>query len=66
MKYSLGPVLWYWPTATLEHFYHLTADSSADIVCLWGSRLQQATRHAFCRLDGFSTNAVSPWEAGGH
>ncbi|PZD67635.1 U32 family peptidase [Pantoea ananatis] len=34
MKYSLGPVLWYWPTATLEHFYHLTADSSADIVCL--------------------------------
>ncbi|MEN1424075.1 hypothetical protein AAIH15_33740, partial [Pseudomonas aeruginosa] len=21
MKYSLGPVLWYWPKETLEDFY---------------------------------------------
>lgn len=34
MKYSLGPVLWYWPTTTLEHFYQLAAGSSADIIYL--------------------------------
>ncbi|WP_256852149.1 U32 family peptidase [Pantoea sp. Fr+CA_20] len=34
MKYALGPVLWYWPTATLEHFYQLAASSSADIIYL--------------------------------
>lgn len=34
MKYSLGPVLWYWPTARLESFYHAAANSSADIVYL--------------------------------
>ncbi len=34
MKYSLGPVLWYWPTARLESFYHAAANSRADIVYL--------------------------------
>lgn len=34
MKYSLGPVLWYWPTARLESFYAAAANSSADIVYL--------------------------------
>lgn len=34
MKYSLGPVLWYWPKNTLEDFYHQVAQSSADIVYL--------------------------------
>ncbi|NUU68033.1 U32 family peptidase [Enterobacteriaceae bacterium BIT-l23] len=34
MKYSLGPVLWYWPTARLESFYTSAANSSADIVYL--------------------------------
>ncbi|MGP2448625.1 U32 family peptidase [Pantoea stewartii subsp. indologenes] len=34
MKYSLGPVLWYWPGDTLQHFYHLAAQSSADIIYL--------------------------------
>ncbi|MTD41215.1 U32 family peptidase [Erwinia sp. CPCC 100877] len=34
MKYSLGPVLWYWPTERLERFYRAAANSSADIVYL--------------------------------
>ncbi|MEX5409711.1 U32 family peptidase [Atlantibacter hermannii] len=34
MKYSLGPVLWYWPKATLEQFYQAAANSHADIVYL--------------------------------
>lgn len=34
MKYSLGPVLWYWPTDTLADFYQAAAQSSADIVYL--------------------------------
>ena len=28
MKYSLGPVLWYWPKETLEEFYQQAAASS--------------------------------------
>jgi collagenase-like PrtC family protease len=34
MKYSLGPVLWYWPKETLEAFYQAAAASSADIIYL--------------------------------
>ncbi len=34
MKYAIGPVLWYWPTDTLETFYQRAADSSAEIVYL--------------------------------
>ena len=34
MKYSLGPVLWYWPKATLEAFYLQAANSSADVIYL--------------------------------
>ncbi|MBD8164739.1 U32 family peptidase [Erwinia persicina] len=34
MKYSLGPVLWYWPKETLNAFYQSAADSDADIVYL--------------------------------
>ncbi|WP_313159741.1 U32 family peptidase [Mixta calida] len=34
MKYSLGPVLWYWPTETLADFYQAAAESSAEIVYL--------------------------------
>ncbi|MGD8108302.1 U32 family peptidase [Pantoea sp. FN0302] len=34
MKYSLGPVLWYWPTDTLADFYQAAAQSSADIIYL--------------------------------
>ncbi|WP_024548143.1 U32 family peptidase [Siccibacter turicensis] len=34
MKYSLGPVLWYWPKATLEAFYQQAATSSADVIYL--------------------------------
>jgi len=34
MKYAIGPVLWYWPTDTLEHFYQRAAESSADIIYL--------------------------------
>ena len=34
MKYALGPVLWYWPTEKLEHFYQAAASSSADIIYL--------------------------------
>ena len=30
MKYSLGPVLYYWPKETLEDFYQQAANSSAD------------------------------------
>ncbi len=32
MKYSLGPVLWYWPEETLEEFYQQAATSSADVI----------------------------------
>lgn len=34
MKYSLGPILYYWPNQKIEEFYHLTKASSADIVYL--------------------------------
>lgn len=34
MQYALGPVLWYWPTDTLEDFYLQAARSSADIIYL--------------------------------
>lgn len=34
MKYSLGPVLWYWPKETLTAFYQSAATSSADIIYL--------------------------------
>lgn len=34
MKYSLGPVLWYWPKETLEDFYQQAATSSADVIYL--------------------------------
>jgi len=34
MQYALGPVLWYWPTNTLEDFYQQAARSSADIIYL--------------------------------
>lgn len=34
MKYALGPVLWYWPTDTLQAFYQAAADSQAEIVYL--------------------------------
>lgn len=32
MKYSLGPILYYWPTQQIEEFYHLAKASSADII----------------------------------
>ncbi|STI63272.1 putative peptidase [Escherichia coli] len=28
MKYSLGPVLWYWPKETLEDFYQQAAPAA--------------------------------------
>ena len=34
MKYSLGPVLYYWPKETLEDFYQQAANSSADTIYL--------------------------------
>ena len=34
MQYALGPVIWYWPTDTLEDFYQQAARSSADIIYL--------------------------------
>lgn len=34
MKYSLGPVLYYWPKETLEAFYQQAATSSADVIYL--------------------------------
>ncbi|TQS67511.1 U32 family peptidase, partial [Salmonella enterica subsp. enterica serovar Typhimurium] len=34
MKYSLGPVLYYWPKETLEDFYQQAAKSSADVIYL--------------------------------
>ena len=56
MKYSLGPVLWYWPTDTLADFYQAAANSSADIIYLGESvcSKRRATRFAqwmeFARL----------------
>ncbi|WP_432759333.1 U32 family peptidase [Citrobacter amalonaticus] len=34
MKYSLGPVLYYWPKETLEDFYKQAVSSSADVIYL--------------------------------
>lgn len=34
MKYSLGPVLWYWPQQTLQTFYEAAAKSDAEIIYL--------------------------------
>ncbi|MCX8958519.1 U32 family peptidase [Erwinia psidii] len=34
MKYSIGPVLWYWQKETLQRFYQLAAESSAEIIYL--------------------------------
>lgn len=34
MKYSLGPVLYYWPKETLEDFYRQAASCSADTIYL--------------------------------
>lgn len=34
MKYSLGPVLYYWPKETLDSFYQAAAQSSADVIYL--------------------------------
>jgi len=34
MKYSLGPVLWYWPQETLQTFYQAAAESDAEIIYL--------------------------------
>ncbi|KAA5995214.1 U32 family peptidase [Pantoea sp. M_5] len=34
MQYAVGPVLWYWPTPTLEEFYQQAARSSAEIIYL--------------------------------
>lgn len=34
MKYSLGPVLYYWSKETLEDFYQQAATSQADVIYL--------------------------------
>lgn len=34
MKYSLGPLLYYWPKNDTETFYHAAMESSADIIYL--------------------------------
>lgn len=34
MKYSLGPVLYYWSKETLEDFYQQAATSHADVIYL--------------------------------
>lgn len=34
MKYALGSVLYFWPKATMEDFYHQTKSSDADIIYL--------------------------------
>ena len=34
MKYSLGPVLYYWSKETLEDFYQQAAASPADVIYL--------------------------------
>lgn len=51
MKYSLGPVLYYWPKETLEDFYQQAANSSADTIYLGEAVLQQTPRHQSWRLD---------------
>lgn len=47
MKYSLGPVLWYWPQETLKTFYRAAAESDAEIVYLGESvcSKRRATRY---------------------
>ncbi|CAG8998089.1 MAG: hypothetical protein CENE_00020 [Candidatus Celerinatantimonas neptuna] len=34
MQYAIGPVLYFWPKATLEHFYQEMAQSDASIIYL--------------------------------
>jgi len=47
MKYSLGPVLWYWPHEALQDFYQEAAKSDADIIYLGESvcSKRRATRY---------------------
>ncbi len=45
MKYSLGPVLWYWPKETLEDFYQQAAASSRYSRCLPSTVVAQRHFH---------------------
>lgn len=51
MKYSLGPVLYYWPKETLEDFYQQAA-KAALMSFIWAKRWQQASRNQSRRLAG--------------
>ncbi|BAN96668.1 hypothetical protein E05_19020 [Plautia stali symbiont] len=52
MKYAIGPVLWYWPTATLEQFYQRAAESSAEIVYLGEAVCSKRRATAFSQWMG--------------
>ncbi len=65
MKYSLGPVLYYWSKETLEDFYQQAARSSADTIYLGEAVCSKRRAHQSGRLagDGESAGeaAVSRW-----
>ena len=51
MKYSLGPVLWYWPKETLEEFYQQATTSSPGLhlpSAFWTSKVPFLPR-SLCR-----------------
>lgn len=50
MKYSLGPVLYYWSKETLEAFYQQAATSSADVIYLGEAVCSKTPRHQSGRL----------------
>ncbi|SPW45667.1 putative peptidase [Escherichia coli] len=61
MKYSLGPVLWYWPKETLEEFYQQAATSSADVIYLGEAVCSKASGNQSWRLAGDGKIARREW-----
>ncbi len=63
MKYSLGPVLWYWPKETLEDFYQQAAASSADVIYLGEAVCSKRLGNQSWRLAGDGKIARRKWQA---
>ncbi|SUX69043.1 peptidase [Citrobacter freundii] len=60
MKYSLGPVLWYWPKETLEDFYQQAAVSQADVIYLGEAVCSKRRATKVGRLDRYGE--IARWQ----